>query len=394
MNNDGVGEEKQNDSNLQAKVMRLIRLEEKYGHNGFKYGLDVEEEYEEKYRYILHLLSCIENTNSDEENIEKQELKSFIMAELITAETIATILCEELEEYVNCPIFVEGIFREKSITEYSIYCGIYYKKMCFSLASSLEKKSKECDSYRNWLYLSDKVNERFIATYGKQNSTKWFDGRGVAYTVITGGYDELKDPSVITPGVDYICFTDQAGKYTSKIWKIVEIENKENLSPVLMQRLIKMKPYLFLKEYDYSIYVDGKIRIIGDLRQYINTYAKESSMLCFAHPSRNTLEEEAKAIVYYGRYANPELLKKQVEHYYANGYTDQMQLIESSVLVRAHKDPILKNVMENWWKEINEWTTRDQLSFGYSCWKNEYVVDISNLVIGNNPFFITEAHNC
>ena len=37
--------------------------------------------------------------------------------------------------------------------------------------------------------------------------------RKVAYTYIIGNYDSLKEPSVITEGWDYICFTDDSSAH-------------------------------------------------------------------------------------------------------------------------------------------------------------------------------------
>lgn len=31
------------------------------------------------------------------------------------------------------------------------------------------------------------------------------------YTAVTGGYDSVRDPEFVTPGVDYVCFTDAVG---------------------------------------------------------------------------------------------------------------------------------------------------------------------------------------
>ena len=41
----------------------------------------------------------------------------------------------------------------------------------------------------------------------------------VVYTCITGGYDNILEPSIITEGVDYVCFTDNP-KMKSKTWRM------------------------------------------------------------------------------------------------------------------------------------------------------------------------------
>ena len=57
----------------------------------------------------------------------------------------------------------------------------------------------------------------------------------ICYTCITGKYDALIEPLVVTPGWKYVCFTDQTN-FTSKVWEIrplpESIENDESLSIV------------------------------------------------------------------------------------------------------------------------------------------------------------------
>lgn len=79
----------------------------------------------------------------------------------------------------------------------------------------------------------------------------------VCYTCITGGYDSLKDPLVVSKGIDYICFTDNTF-LRSKIWQTRLIPKELNyLSNVKKQRIVKICPHRYLKEYDISIWVDG-----------------------------------------------------------------------------------------------------------------------------------------
>ena len=51
--------------------------------------------------------------------------------------------------------------------------------------------------------------------------------------------------------------------------------------------------------------------------------------------------------------------------------------------------------MEDWWKELQKYTCRDQLSFNYVIWKNKmenqvYIIDYN---IYQNPRFRVKPHN-
>jgi len=55
--------------------------------------------------------------------------------------------------------------------------------------------------------------------------------KGICYTVLSGDYDNLKNPKVVTPGWKYVCFTDQ-DNVKSDIWEIRDLPTKyeESLS--------------------------------------------------------------------------------------------------------------------------------------------------------------------
>lgn len=65
--------------------------------------------------------------------------------------------------------------------------------------------------------------------------------------------------------IDYICFTDNID-LLSDIWQIRLIPDElRNLSNVKKQRVIKICPHRYLREYDISIWIDGSMQVQGDL---------------------------------------------------------------------------------------------------------------------------------
>ena len=48
--------------------------------------------------------------------------------------------------------------------------------------------------------------------------------------------------------------------------------------------------------------------------------------------------------------------------------------------------------MVDWWKEIENYSTQDQISFAYIAWKNHLIYDVSDLWIYRNPYVIFERH--
>ena len=107
------------------------------------------------------------------------------------------------------------------------------------------------------------------------------------FTAIFGNYDYLKEPLVVTPGWQYICFTDQP--LTSKVWEIRQITPDDAR---LAAKEVKITPHHFGIESP-SIYIDGSFIINCDLNKF---YAKHNGSISFSrNPFRKCAYEEIGA---------------------------------------------------------------------------------------------------
>lgn len=217
-----------------------------------------------------------------------------------------------------------------------------------------------------------------------------FKGKGVVYTVITGDYDTLKEPLCVDAEYDYICYTDN--RYvTSDIWSVRYIENTEGLDNTRLARKYKMMCYELLGEYDYSIYVDGKMQIVGSLKNMIERYSAGNPMLCFPHCSRECAYKEAEALV--KENCNQcEIITMQMKGYEKEGYPRNNGLLDTACLVRKHNDKGLQDVMKAWWNEVKNKSKRDQLSIGYACWKHNFHYDLADLFLYDNEYLLGKRH--
>lgn len=216
------------------------------------------------------------------------------------------------------------------------------------------------------------------------DNTRAFCGRGVVYTVITGNYDDLNEPEFVNPDFDYICFTDNR-KLRSEIWKMRVIDNENHLDMTRLARRYKIMCSEYLPEYDYSIYIDGKIQIRGDLKDYIKKYSAGRPMLCFPHFLRTCAYEEAEACIAVHK-DDPGIITAQMEGYREAGFPENYGMIDSACLVREHHNAALNKVLEDWWHEVREKSKRDQLSIEYACWKNNFQHDLCDLYIYQNRY--------
>ena len=205
----------------------------------------------------------------------------------------------------------------------------------------------------------------------------------VIYTAISGDYDLLIDPIYVNPDYDYVCFTDNPN-ITSDVWDIRLMEDLE-LDNTRKSRLYKILPHKYLSDYKYSIWVDSGFILVGDLGEYVNQYRNTSNILAVSHSERDSVYQEMEAVIK-AKKDNLPIIKKQIKRYHKEGFPDNIGLIESGLLFREHNNPKVINLMNDWYNEVINYSKRDQLSFSYVCWKNNFKFDTSDIIIWKNPF--------
>ena len=193
--------------------------------------------------------------------------------------------------------------------------------------------------------------------------------KNVIYTCITGGYDKIVEPTNISKEYDYICFTDNMS-LTSNIWKIKEIPNEiKTLDNTRINRYIKTHPHLLFPEYETSIYIDGSIKIIGDIDKFIQTCELNNyNIVIPKHPDRICLYKEAKVCRNWKDTAQN--IDLQIQRYKSEGFPENYGLTQNNIIIRNHNNKECIKIMEDWWKEILNGSYRDQLSLMYVLWNN------------------------
>lgn len=213
----------------------------------------------------------------------------------------------------------------------------------------------------------------------------------VVYTAITGGYDNLRQPKVIDLNIDYVCFTDAVSQIQQNgIWKMMPIPKElQYLSDVKKQRVVKICPHRYLKDYDISIWVDGNFSIVGSIRQFIKQYdLNKSPLYVRVHPIRKCIYEEAKVCIEMHKDLS-QTIQNQVSTYRKEGYPKNIGMAETGIVLRRHNDIKCQLVDNLWASELLKHSHRDQLSFNYACWKIHFLPGCLNKefnVFGNKTF--------
>lgn len=231
--------------------------------------------------------------------------------------------------------------------------------------ASWKSNAMMADRAERWLKNNEKfwAGDGLVVPVGKKN---------VVYTCITGGYDILDDPSEVSPDFDYVCFTDSE-EMKSNVWKFRPIPKElEGLSNVKKQRCIKICPHRFLPEYNLSIWIDGSVLVLKDPMPFINKTCANGSVFIPKHPARNCIYTEEIAVLKMHK-DSKDITGPQMRRYMEEGFPKNYGLVQSNIIIRRHNDDGCKRLMETWWKEVENGSHRDQLSFNYAVWKNQDV---------------------
>ena len=211
----------------------------------------------------------------------------------------------------------------------------------------------------------------------------------ILYTTIFGGYDDITKPN-LPVGWDWKCFSEENSipLYT---------DNTRNA------KKFKVLPHRYLQNYEYSIFIDGNMYVVGNVDELIEKYLSDSNIAFFDHNKnrmdpRDCIYDEYNAIMNLGKNDpnqnfkdNPQVMYDQVKRYQDEGYPSHNGLITGMVILRRHNEKDCIRVMEDWWTEIKYGSKRDQLSFNYVAWKNNTKFNYMDGDSRNNEYFTRDT---
>lgn len=188
----------------------------------------------------------------------------------------------------------------------------------------------------------------------------------VVYTSITGKIrDDLRVPAqkAVVPGVRFVCFTDRKFPGDRGPWDIRTLPWSHPSDPRRSSRYCKMHPHTLFESAKYSLWLDGSIELLENPLRLIDKYLADKDFAVFKHRLRDCLFDELKACIKLKK-DDESLMRRQVQRYRDHGYPEKAGMVETGVLLRRHTKRVAE-FNEAWWKEIDGFSRRDQLSFNY-----------------------------
>lgn len=263
------------------------------------------------------------------------------------------------------PSILFGFQRQNSIRVRFVKQKVSFLKRCIRIG--LLKEGKGHDLMRETgirEYYGNGKDFWFVEThspivlYSVPGASKPL-GRVAVYTVLTGAYDNVHEILYKEDGVDYFLFTNNPS-LTSETWMVIYVES--SLEDVILSREIKMLPHKYLKEeYEVSVYVDANAAIYGEISELTRYLGNGASFAVTRHSIRKSVKEEMEACIKL-RGTDRAKAEMQYERYLQEGFVDDRPLLECGLLVRAHHDRMLQDLMQLWFEEFKNGVHRDQLS--------------------------------
>ena len=230
----------------------------------------------------------------------------------------------------------------------------------------------------------------------------------VIYTSVFGSSEEnnyhLHAPDIALDGWDLICFTDDPN-FKSDVWKVKLVKPLYDDGARNAKRY-KLKPHIYLKDYDISIWHDIEVKITKDVDSLVEEMLKDNNLAILNHELcgrtvsgnlnvRKCVYEEARFIQWLGdnnpkkKYKdNMDIIHSQVDRYKKEGYPKNNGFARTTVIIMRHNKDDVKLQMNTWWEEMKYGSRRDQISFNYSAWKNSFKFSYIQEDIDDNPYFL------
>lgn len=182
--------------------------------------------------------------------------------------------------------------------------------------------------------------------------------RFVIFTAVTGGYDDLPPPGYFPPDCDFVAFSDRP--IEAEGWTVLPL-NYQHPDPAKSARFVKLHPHLYFPDHEVSLWIDGNIRIVGDVGVFVDALPSDRVMSTFVHPLRDCIYDEGMECLEFLK-DDEAAVCQQLDLYRAQGAPDSIGLWETNVIVRRHNDERCIELMTAWWREVEDGSRRDQLS--------------------------------
>jgi FkbM family methyltransferase len=182
------------------------------------------------------------------------------------------------------------------------------------------------------------------------------------YTTLIGGYEKLNEQPVATASrLPFICLTDDPS-LRSETWQLCKVTPLFGMDPVRSQRILKIRPHDYLPGFDCSLYIDNSVILTEPPEHVIERYLGPGGFSLPEHSFRESVLDEFLEVACQGL-DDQNRVFEQLNHYTIEcPEILQEKPYATGVLLRNHRDPRVRAMLDAWMAHVQRYSRRDQLS--------------------------------
>ena len=224
-------------------------------------------------------------------------------------------------------------------------------------------------------------NSRFLTTSpcGDSETLTNIVGRVCIYTALFGNDAEFIEPLYVPPGIDQVIFSDQPRETFQ--WKLHLVSPTDGNS-ALYNNAIKFLPHEYLNKYDYTLYVDPNLVIVGDLFLLLKKWLLNKSFVVWnVHPNCCDIYEYCETILT-ELVHEPDSIIDEYKYFLQKQAPKHTGLVETCFMWRDHRNNGVRKLMEEWWRHEQLFPGRDLAGLSHLMWKRDVRPEIMPVYLG------------
>jgi len=186
----------------------------------------------------------------------------------------------------------------------------------------------------------------------------------VTFTSVFGGYDRVR----AAPAGPAVLFTDQQPS-DARGWDVQIVRAFDPSNLARSNRAIKLQPHQHVTA-DRTLYVDGNVTLTVTpaelLAEFVRLAGDDHDVFTLRHSLGHTLANEPEWVARQG-ITRESILERQVTRYRHLGVPDGLPTAEARIIL-ARSNASTRQFFDTWWREVREYSHRDQVSFPYAVW--------------------------
>ncbi len=227
---------------------------------------------------------------------------------------------------------------------------------------------------------------------GASSDTQKRGGRVAVFMAISNGYDDIKEPEIVSDNADYFVFTD-GDVPEGSVWQALPFEFVSN-DPTRTARFVKTHPHLYFKEYDWAIWVDANLMLTCAPEDLLPSPSSSDKLLTWSHPLRDCVYDEGEECIKRSKDSEG-IIGGHMASLKQRNFPRKAGLFETSVVVSKMGDAQVEEVFNVWWAEISRWSRRDQLSLPVAINALDFQVGLlarERICMRTDPRFVYFGH--